>query len=121
MKKEHKEIIAGSVAALIIIVLIGFVSFEKLGTFNFVKAGIGFAQIQFTDTDYVEIQKSPRIVLVKDGDSSRQEFMAMLESEGYDYDYEAQMGSSHTFKKGSETQHVISHHNGYFTRWTWNE
>ncbi len=121
MKKELKEIIAGSVAALIIIVLIGFVSFEKFDTFNFVRAGIGFARIQLTDTDYVEIQKSPRIVLVKDGGSSHKEFMAMLEAEGYEYDYEAQMGSSHILKKDGGTERVMSHSNGYFTRWTWNE
>ncbi len=121
MKKEHREVIIGSVAAAIIIVLIGFVSFEKLGTFNFIKAGIGFAQIQLTDTDYVEIQKSPRIMLVKNDGSSHMEFMAMLEAEGYEYDHEAQMGSSHVLKKDGETQLVLSHSGGNFTRWTWNK
>ncbi len=115
MKKEHKEIIAGSVAALIIIVLIGFVSFEKLGTFNFVKAGIGFAQVQFTDTDYVEIQRSPKIVLTKNTNA----FFETIEGEGYKHI--EQNGSSHIIEKNGEAEHVISHHNGYFTRWTWDE
>lgn len=116
MKKEYKEIFAGSVAALIIIVLISFVSFEKLGTFNFIRAGIGFAQIQLTDIEYVEIQKSPRVVLTK-SENNRKIFTEMIENEGYEY--VEQMGSSHIIENGDESEQIISNYNGYFTRWTW--
>lgn len=116
MKKEHKEIIAGSVAALIIIVLICFVSFEKFSTFNFVRAGIGLAQIQLTDAEYTEIKDSPRIVLTK-SENSREIFIKMIENEGYEY--VEQMGSSHIIEKGDESEQIISSSNGYFTRWTW--
>ncbi len=115
MKKEHKEIIAGSVAALIIIALICFVSFEKFGTFNFVKAGIGFAQIRLTDTEYIEIQSSPKVVLTKNSDA----FFETIESEGYKLI--EQNGSSHIIEKDGETELILSHSNGYFTRWKWNE
>lgn len=118
MKKEHKEIIIGSVAAAIIIVLISFVSFEKFGTFNFIRSGIGFAQIMLTDSEYVEIQNSPRVVLTK-SESNREIFIKMIENEGYEY--VEQMGSSHIIEKGDESEQIISNYNGYFTRWAWSD
>lgn len=115
MKKNHRIITIGSVAALIIIVLISFVSFDKFGTFNFVRAGIGFVQIQLSDAEYIEISDSPRVVLTKNYDS----FFKMIENEGYEY--VEQMGSMHTIEKDSKTELVSSRSNGYFTRWTWDK
>lgn len=115
MKKNHRIIAVGSVAILTIIVLISFVSFDKFGTFNFVRAGIGFAQIQLSDAEYIEISDSPRVVLTKDYDS----FFKVIGDEGYEYI--EQMGSIHTIEKDGKTELVSSRSNGYFTRWTWDK
>lgn len=117
MKKEHKkEAIIGAVA-IVIIIAACFVSFDKFRTFNFIKGGIGFAQIMLTDAEYVEIQKSPRVVLTKNLNT----FYELIESEGYEYNYDSRMGSSHIIEKDSETEQVFSHASGYFTRWSWSE
>lgn len=114
MKKEHKEIIIGAVAVVIIIAAC-FVSFDKFRTFNFIRGGIGFAQIMLTDDEYVEIQSSPKVVLTKNIDA----FFETIEGEGYEY--VEQNGSSHIIEKDGKTELVLSHSNGYFTRWTWDE
>ncbi len=117
MKKEHMKNFIIFIAAVAVIIAACFVSFDKFGTFNFIKGGIGFARIALTDTDYVEIQKSPRIVLTENAEV----FFDRIEDEGYEYIEHNQMGSSHTIEKDGKTELVISHNNGYFTRWTWNK
>lgn len=112
-----KKKISGIIAVLIIIAVSCFISFDKFGTFNFIKAGIGFAQIMLIDTDYVEIQKSPRIVLTENAEV----FFDRIEDEGYEYIEHKQMGSSHTIEKDGKTELVSSHSNGYFTRWIWDK
>ncbi len=112
-----KKKIAGISAFLIIIAVSCFISFDNFGTFNFIKSGIGFAQIMLTDADYVEIQKSPRIVLSE----NTEVFFEKIEDEGYKYVEHKQMGSSHTIEKDGKTELILSHNNGYFTRWTWNK
>lgn len=115
MKKEHMKNFIIFIAAVAVIIAACFVSFDKFGTFNFIKGGIGFARIALTDTDYVEIQKSPRIVLTK----NTEVFFDKIEDEGYEY--VEQMGSIHTIEKDGKSENVSSHVNGYFTRWTWNK
>lgn len=117
MKKRYKKIIIGAVAVVIIIAAC-FVSFDKFRTFNFIRGSIGFAQIMLTDAEYVEIQKSPRVVLTK-SENNREIFIELIKSEGYEY--VEQMGSGHIIEKDGEREFVISNYNGYFTRWSWSE
>ena len=117
MKKRYTKIIIGA-ATVILLITACFVSFDKFNTFNFIRGGIGFAQVMLTDTECVEIQKSPRVVLTKT-ENNRKIFIEMIEEEGYEY--VEQIGSGHIIEKDGEKEFVISNYNGYFTRWTWNE
>lgn len=117
MKKRYKKIIIGAVAVVIIIAAC-FVSFDKFRTFNFIRGGTGFAQIMLTDAEYIEIQKSPRVVLTK-SENNREIFIELIESEGYEYI--TNDGSGHHIEKDGESELVFSNHNGYFTRWAWSE
>lgn len=69
MKKEHKELIIGAVAVAIIAISC-FVSFDKFGTFNPIKGGIGFAKIVIFNEDYAEVNDSPRVILTNPKNST---------------------------------------------------
>lgn len=115
MKKEHKEIIIGGIA-VILITASCFVSYDKFGTFNPIKAGIGFAKIWIFDEDYAEVGDSPRVILTSP-ENSKEIFTQVIESEGYEY--VEQTGSVHSVEKDGKRENVISNINGYIGRWMW--
>lgn len=117
MKKEYKEIITGGIAVIMIAVSC-FVSYEKFGTFNPIKAGIGFARIWIFDEEYVELNDSPRVILTNP-ENSKEIFMEIIENEGYEYI--EQMGSAHFIEKNGEREAVSSRINKYIGRWTWDK
>ncbi|MBQ4603547.1 MAG: hypothetical protein IJB16_03000 [Clostridia bacterium] len=115
MKKEYKEIITGGIAVIMIAVSC-FVSYEKFGTFNPIKAGIGFAKVRIFDEDYAEVSDSPRVILTSP-ENSMELFTQIIESEGYEY--VEQMGSAHFIEKDGEREIVNSNINKYIGRWSW--
>lgn len=117
MKKEHKEIIIGAVA-VVLIAASCFVSYDKFGTFNPIKAGIGFAKTVIFDEDYAEVNDSPRVILTK-SENSKEIFMEIIESEGYEY--VEQNGASHIIEKDGNGEAVISNYNKYVVRWSWDK
>lgn len=117
MKKEHKEIIIGAVA-VVLIAASCFISFDKFRTFNPIKGGIGFARIWIFDEEYVEVNDSPRVILTNP-ENSMEIFMEIIENEGYEYI--EQMGSGHFIEKDGEREHVSSRINKYIGRWSWDK
>ncbi len=117
LKKEHKEIIIGAVA-VVLIVISCFASYDKFRTFNPIKGCIGYARIWIFDEQYVEVNDSPRAVLTNP-ENSKEIFTQIIESEGYEY--VEQMGSVHIIEKDGETEVVSSNINKYIGRWLWNK
>ena len=115
MKKEHKEIIIGGIAVVLIIASC-FVSYDKFRTFNPIKGGIGFVKIVFFDEDYAQVNDSPRVILTN-SENSKEKFIEIVESEGYEY--VEQMGSAHFIEKNGEREAVSSNINKYIGRWSW--
>ncbi len=115
MKKEHKEIIIGGIAVVLIIASC-FVSYDKFRTFNPIKGGMGFAKIVIFDEDYAEVNDSPRVILTNP-ENSKGKFIEIIESEGYEYI--EQMGSVHFVEKNGEREVVTSNINKYIGRWSW--
>lgn len=115
MKKEHKELIIGAVAVALIAISC-FISFDKFGTFNPVKGGIGFAKIVILDENYAEVKDSPRVILTNT-ENSTEIFTEIIENEGYMY--VEQMGSGHVIEKDGEKEIVVANHNKYVVRWMW--
>ncbi len=117
MKKEHKEIIIGGIAVVLIIASC-FVSYDKFRTFNPIKAGIGFAKIRIFDEKYAEVNDSPRVILTNP-ENSKEIFLEIIESEGYEY--AEQMGSAHLIEKDGERESVNSNINKYIGKWSWDK
>ena len=65
-RKRH-IVISAFAAVLLIIFLLGgsLISSAKFGTANFFAAANGFVQVTAADREYVEIQRSPRVVVAR--------------------------------------------------------
>lgn len=59
--------ISAFAAVLLLVVLLGssLISSAKFGTANFFAAANGFVQVTAVDREYVEIQRSPRVVVAR--------------------------------------------------------
>ena len=65
-RKRH-IVISAFAAVLLLAVLLGgsLISSAKFGTANFFAAANGFVQVTAADREYVEIQRSPRVVVAR--------------------------------------------------------
>ncbi|MBQ8762640.1 MAG: hypothetical protein IJZ07_00875 [Clostridia bacterium] len=117
MKKEHKEIIIGAVA-VVLIAISCLVSYDKFRTFNPIKSGIGFVKIWILGEDYAQVNDSPRVILTNP-ENSKEIFMEIIESEGYEY--VEQMGSRHLIVKDGEREGISSNINKHIGRWSWDK
>ena len=125
MKSERKKktsiyaAVIGLLFVAVISVLLAFVSKDKLGTFNFISGGTGFLRIMQTDTEYVQIQSSPKIILT-DSDNSLDIFVSEIQSEGYTYLPEEQMGGMLVIEKDGKKETVSYSVNEYIGKFVWN-
>jgi len=118
--KKRRKIIIFSILLLIIIIAASLFSAEKFHTLNPFSSGIGFIRIMFTNVDHVEIQHSPRIIIVKP-DISWQLFLDLIKKEGYSYAEDKRMGAILSIEKNGVTVHVIMEMNRYYTIFTWDK
>lgn len=88
MKNFLKKIKAVRITAITLLAIIIIsvpllcISANTLNTVDFISGGIGVVKIICTNTDYVEIQSSPRVILTK-SDNAEKTFIELVESEGY--------------------------------------
>ena len=77
-----------SLTALMLVVILSVpllcFSANNFNTVNFVSSGIGVISVVCTNTEYVEIQSSPRVILAKP-DNAEETFISIIESEGYTF------------------------------------
>ena len=107
-RKRH-IVISAFAAVLLLAVLLGgsLISSAKFGTANFFAAANGFVQVTVADREYVEIQRSPRVVV------------ARPDYELFGFSEVEQFGSQHIFSDGERTERVIYYQNTYFSKWIW--
>ena len=113
MKKFSIRILV--VAALLVTASTTF-SMAKFGAYNPISTAYGLFRVMFTDTDYLQIQAEPKVVLSKPDSSLLPEYMASL---GYEELESERMGAIHMFAQNGETVQVIYSQNAYFSKWNW--
>lgn len=116
--RNRRIAIASFMISVILILTASFVSYLKFNTPNFFSAGIGLIRIMITDTPYTEIQKSPRVIIAQP-ENSAELFLEFVESEGYTYLEEEQMGGMLIIERDGKKENVFYSLNGYFSKWTW--
>ena len=101
---------------IVIIFLLGgsLISSAKFGTANFFAAANGFVQVTAADREYVEIQRSPRVVVAQ---PDYELFAEYMKNRGFSE--VEQFGSQHIFSDGERTERVIYYQNTYFSKWIW--
>lgn len=95
-RKRH-IVISAFAAVLLLVVLLGgsLISSAKFGTANFFAAANGFVQVTAADREYVEIQRSPRVVVAR---PDYELFAEYMENRGFSE--VEQFGSQHIFLTG---------------------
>lgn len=116
--RKKRIIISAFAAVLLLVMLLGscLVSYLKFDTANPFSAASGFIQITVADKDYVEIQRSPKVILAQ---PSEELFIEYMESRGFTEVEEERMGALRVFTNGEETEWIMYSINGYFAKWTW--
>ena len=104
-RKRH-IVISAFAAVLLIIFLLG-------GSLIFAAAN-GFVQVTAADREYVEIQRSPRVVVAR---PDYELFAEYMKNRGFSE--VEQFGSQHIFSDGERTERVIYYQNSYFSKWIW--
>lgn len=116
--RKKRIAVSAFTAVLLFAALLGscFVSYLKLDTVNPFLAASGFLQITATNRDYVEIQRSPKVILAQPSDTL---FVTYMESRGFTEIEEERLGGLRVFTNGRETEWVMYAQNAYFAKWTW--
>lgn len=116
--RKKRIVISAFAAILLLVVLLGscFVSYLKFDTANPFSVASGFIQITVADKDYVEIQRSPKVVLAQPNDAL---FVEYMESRGFTEIEDERMGGLRVFTNGEEKEWIMYSQNSHFAKWTW--
>lgn len=116
--RKKRIVVTAFAAILLIVVLLGscFVSYLKFDTANPFSAVSGFIQITVTDKDYIEIQRSPKVILAQPSDAL---FVEYMESRGFTEIEEERLGGLRVFTNGEEKEAIMYSQNAYFAKWSW--
>jgi len=116
--RKKRIIVSAFAAVLLIVALLGscFVSYIKFDTANPFSAASGFIQITVADKDYVEIQRSPKVILAQ---PSGVLFLEYMENRGFTELEEERLGGLRVFTNGEEKEWIMYSQNGCFAKWTW--
>lgn len=122
LNRKRLAIIAASsivTAILFLTVSLGFVSYAKLGTFNFPKAAIAFISISTGNAEYVEIGSEQNKVILATPNDSWSVFENYLAENGYNILEEEHLGSLIVVEKDGGKEHIFFSVNRYFSTWQW--
>ena len=116
--KLLKTVLIIMILAIALTLVASFLSRMEFNTANPFSCGVGLAKILFTDTDYVEIQQSPRVILAQP-ENSRDLMLNVMQNEGYTFLEDETMGSMHAFEKDGIRERLFFSVNKYFSKWIW--
>lgn len=116
--RKKRIITLAFTVSLLTVALLGscFVSYLTFDTANPLSAVSGLIQITFTDTAYVEIKHSPKVVLAQPGEAVLIEYM---ESRGFTELEGERLGALRLFTDGEEKECIMYSVNGYYSKWIW--
>lgn len=114
---KKKKVIAVFLLLIVILSLGSFISYSKFTVLNPLSTTNGLFQIIFTEKEYIEIQKYPKVIVAKPSASLR----TYMGDKGFQEDKENQMGALHRFHNNDSAQYVIYSSNKYFAKWIWQE
>jgi len=115
--KRANIIVAQFLLLIAVISLSSFISYSKFSVCNPFSTAKGLFQILFTEKEYIEIQKYPKVILAKPSAS----LSKYMESKGFQEDKESQMGALHRFVNDTTAQYVAYTTNKYYSKWIWQE
>lgn len=118
MKKHIKKVIIITVLFLALFGISILISLEKFNVENPFSVAIGLYKITFTDTEYVEIQEYPKVIIAKP-DNAGDLLYKYMEEKGYiESD---RFGAIIEFTQAESMNLVEFSVNGYYSLWKWNE
>lgn len=117
-KKSRRTVIAVIVSAIFSIVLLGscFISYVKFNTGNPFSVASGCFRITILDEEYVEIQKSPKVVLTQ---PNEEVFIEYMDLRGFTEIEDERMGAMRVFTNGEEKEYILYSINGYWSKCRW--
>ena len=117
-KKSRRIVIVALVYTIILTVLFGscFISYATFSTRNPFSVASGYFQIAVLDKEYVEIQKSPKVVLAQ---PNGEVIIKYMKSRGFTEIEEEQLGAIRVFTNGEEKEWIWYSVNGYYSKWRW--
>ena len=116
--KRRRAVIVCCVLAVVLYLAAAFCSYVYLDTANPIAAGVGLLRVMVFDSEPVEIQKSPRVVIARP-ERFQTAFEAYVAAEGYTYLAEEQLGKAHYIEKDGEKELVWLHGNRFYALWSW--
>ncbi len=97
------------------------ISVDKFSTTNPFAVANGVFQITFTSKEYIEIQKSPKVIIAKSNSAPYEALKQFMEGRGYALSENEQRGAMNTFinNETDEIEHVFFSVNKYYSLWVW--
>ncbi|MCL2859127.1 MAG: hypothetical protein FWF46_00860 [Oscillospiraceae bacterium] len=115
MKNKILYLIIG---ILVLVICATLFSYFKFKVINPISSGIGMIRILFTDTEYVEVQKNPKIVFSKP--TNAMELLdTYMKNRGFENIKNEQMGAMIVYSNGNVKERVMFSANGYYSKWAW--
>lgn len=119
MRKKSK---IGIVVIMTLFVCFGvsvFTSSIKFGVDNPFTVIRGLYQVSFTDTEYVELQQYPKVIIAKP--MSNDLLIEYMENQGYSENEEGRMGAILEFTQTDHKKYIDFSANGLYSLWKWRE
>lgn len=106
------------IVIIAIMITIGscFISYAKFSTINLPKVSISVMRLVCGESDCIEINSSPKVILAK---PSQEFFESFLANEGYSIVEKEQLGGIYTIEKDGIYEQVAFSINRYYSRWQW--
>lgn len=120
---KRKGIIAIAICGVILLSSTIF-SIVKFSVWNPFSSCFGMLEILFTDREYTIVQNTPnRVVFSKTADTSNKSSGKFLdeymESRGFYFVPEEQMGGILVYSNGGEKEYISFSTNKYYSKWEW--
>lgn len=121
---KRKRIIIPIIICCVILLSATTFSIIKFDVWNPFSSCFGMLKILFTNKEYIIVQNSPnRVAFSKTSDTSNksgQQYLdEYMESRGFYFVPEEQMGAVLVYSNGNEKEHISFSTNQYYSKWEW--